>query len=173
MPAPPAPSTDPDTTTNAVPESTTANTTAPSIEQPSFSAHLANTELDAELEKRKARAARFGASAETTTTDDSADQAAKRAARFGLPSEDTTVVKGLDSALPERRERKPGGGRGGAGRDSRGGRDNRQNGGGRNRRGNTPRVNEKGGVQKQQSNPFPSEKDKAAAEARLKRFAAA
>ncbi|KKY26490.1 putative sap domain protein [Phaeomoniella chlamydospora] len=161
VPAPPAPSTDPSTTTNSVPASTAPAST------PSFAANLSTSTLESELEKRKARAQRFGASLDQVNE---AEKVAQRAQRFGLSNgdaEEKSGVKGLDEALPERRERKFGG-RGGGGGGGRGGAGFRGNG--NRRRGNTPRIGEKGQVQKQ--SPGISEKDRAAAEARKKRFAA-
>lgn len=160
VPAPPAPSTDPDATTNAVASTETVAPGGTESTDASFSAGLGSTDLQSELEKRKARAARFGASVDVVGE---ADKVAQRAQRFGLSGENPESVKGLDQALPERRERKAGrGGRGGG--FGRGGRDRR--------RGHTPRIGEKGQIQKQPSNVM-SEKDRLAVEARKKRFAQA
>ena len=82
------------------------------IEQ-SFSAGLAPTPLQVELEKRKARAARFGAEQADPTATESLKKL-ERAARFGSTttqedSGDATVgVKGLDQALPERKVKRAG-----------------------------------------------------------------
>lgn len=114
-----------------------------------------------------------------------------RAQRFGGEAPTTEVVKGLDSALPERRERKRGreGAAGGEQRDAkRQSTDGRRGGGGdrgdrvgrsrgRDRRGQNggraggrgePRQN--GGAQKPSITLDPAEKAKA--EARAKRFGA-
>ena len=126
-------------------------TPTPAAPEPSFTANLPPTPLEAELEKRKARAARFGAD----NTDPAATESLKkleRAARFGAaePAEDSVVgVKGLDQALPEHMRRKRGnehtggGGRGGVQKRARfghqgqrrqgggaGGGNDRRNGGG-------------------------------------------
>jgi SAP domain-containing ribonucleoprotein len=52
------------------------------------------------VEKRAARAKRFG-----VPEDDEAKKLAERAKKFGVDSKET-VVKGLDSALPERRQKR-------------------------------------------------------------------
>lgn len=52
------------------------------------------------MEKRAARAKRFG-----VAEDDEAKKLAERAKKFGVDSKET-VVKGLDSALPERRQKR-------------------------------------------------------------------
>jgi SAP domain-containing ribonucleoprotein len=64
---------------------------------PSYAAGLAATDLDAEIEKRKKRAARFG----TKLEDDETLKKLERAKKFG----EVGPPKGLDEALPER-ERK-------------------------------------------------------------------
>lgn len=135
--------------------------------------------MDEELKKRKARAERFGTSATTTDSaqaDGNAEalKAIERAKRFGSgQAADGTGVGKLDEALPMEREKRgkrgleesayddPGLRHGRSGKrrfQGRGGRDN-------NRRGERPE-----GVKKQSTNV--SEKDRAAAEARKKRFAA-
>ena len=113
--------------------------------EPTFAAGLAPTPLEAELEKRKARAARFGAE----QTDPKAAESLKkleRAARFGGggttgDAESTVGVKGLDQALPERKGKRAGehgssGGRGGVQKRTRfgGDRGQRRHGGGGDRR---------------------------------------
>lgn len=160
-----------------------------------FTSHLPTTTLDAELAKRQARAARFGLTATTTSSSDNKDKdaqkALERAKKFGTISDDTNaVVKGLDEALPERKKRGRGerdegegrrggskvrrqqGGGGGGGRDGdgRGKRDGRRGGEG---------ERAKSGNQAAAAAASPakangaSEKDRVAAEARKKRFAAA
>jgi SAP domain-containing ribonucleoprotein len=140
---------------------------------------LTASSVDEELKKRKARAERFGTGATTTDStqaDDNAEtlKAIERAKRFGSgQAAGGTGVGKLDEALPMEREKRgkrgleesayddPGlrQGRGGKRRfQGRGGRDNNQ-------RGERPE-----GVKKQSTNV--SEKDRAAAEARRKRFAA-
>lgn len=171
----------------------------------SFSNNLPSTSISTELEKRKARAARFGtapASAPTDSsaaaaaptdstkepTDDEDAKAAARATRFGTDTkavmEEEKVergVKGLDSALPERAVRKRGRGRekdGDEGNDRQGKRidSRKRDGKGRNgvtgRGGNAGRgkVNGRGG---KGGAAGLNEKDRLAAEARKKRFAAA
>ena len=85
----------------------------PATQEQSFSAGLAPTPLQVELEKRKARAARFGAE----QVDPNAAESLKkleRAARFGSTNThgdagDAIVgVKGLDQALPERKVKRAG-----------------------------------------------------------------
>ena len=140
---------------------------------------LTASSVDEELKKRKARAERFGTGAITTDSTQAggnaeALKAIERAKRFGSgQTADGTGVGKLDEALPMEREKRgkrgleesayddPGlrHGRGGKRRfQGRGGRDN-------NRRGERPE-----GVKKRAANV--SEKDRAAAEARKKRFAA-
>ncbi|KAJ5089674.1 hypothetical protein N7532_008358 [Penicillium argentinense] len=142
-----------------------------------YSRGLPATELEEELKKRKARAAKFGIVEDEETAVKEAEKQLTRAKRFGTGGEgengSNVGVKGLDQALPDERSRKRGrneqGGRGGKRRDT-----------GRNRNRRGPRN----GVQKQGGggNPAPggqgqkpqlSEKDAAAMEARKKRFAQA
>ncbi|MCJ1272411.1 hypothetical protein MMC21_000197 [Puttea exsequens] len=131
-----------------------------------YAAGLQATDLDAELAKRKARAAKFG----IQESNEDALKAIERAKKFGTGSEgDTVAVKGLDQALPERgtkRGRKEeGGGRVGKRSKVRG----------RGRSG-TPGEKKKvaggagGGAG---GGAAYSEKDRAAADARKKRFGAA
>ncbi|EPE32746.1 SAP [Glarea lozoyensis ATCC 20868] len=73
-----------------------------------FTAGISQSSADVEAEKRAARAKRFG-----LTVDDEAQKLAERAKKFGIEKADETV-KGLDSALPEgrqkrNREERPGG----------------------------------------------------------------
>ncbi|KAL2399149.1 hypothetical protein ABEF95_000553 [Exophiala dermatitidis] len=158
----------------------------------SYALNLPQSEVDAEMAKRKARAERFGTAASAANGDvgaagtESADaealKALERAKRFGTGQ---TAMGKLDEALPtepERRARKrnrtddnstlddpalirsfSGRGRGRGGRfHGRGGRDNS-----RRRAGEKP-----AGVTKQ-TGTFTSEADRLAAEARKKRFASA
>lgn len=67
---------------------------------PSYAAGIAATDLDAEIEKRKKRAAKFGLKVE----DDETLKKLERAKKFG----ESGALKGLDEALPERKERKRG-----------------------------------------------------------------
>lgn len=85
----------------------------PATQEQSFSAGLAPTPLQVELEKRKARAARFGAEQVDPTAAESLKKL-ERAARFGSTNThgdagDAIVgVKGLDQALPERKVKRGG-----------------------------------------------------------------
>ena len=90
------------TMSNAAPE--------PEASKQDFSIGIAPTDAEKEAEKRAARAKKFG-----IIEDDEAKKLADRATKFGLEVKEA-VVKGLDSALPERRpkrvrEEKQGGGR--------------------------------------------------------------
>lgn len=133
-----------------------------------FSVGLASTTLDEELEKRKARAKRFG-----LPEDDEATKALERAKKFG----ETAGPKGLNEALPERTDKRRREGRddGGRrdfkrGRGGRGGRrfDGRGDGrsGGRDRRGpgSTAPSNGSG------NGSWMGEKDRLAAEERKKKW---
>ena len=125
------------------------------------------TSLDDELAKRQKRAARFG----IQESDADALKALERAKKFGTGDKgDRVAVKGLDEALPERTARGQKRGRGGDDGGRKDGREKRSRvrGGGRNgrERSGTP----KDGVKKAGSGL--SEKDRLAAEARKKRFAA-
>ncbi|KAF6240458.1 hypothetical protein HO173_001126 [Letharia columbiana] len=125
------------------------------------------TTLDDELAKRQKRAARFG----NQESDEDALKAIERAKKFGTGDVgDRVAVKGLDEALPERAARGQKRGRGGDDGGRRDGREKRSKvrGGGRNgrERSGTP----KDGVKKAGSGL--SDKDRSAAEARKKRFAA-
>ena len=135
-----------------------ANATAADNPVKDFTSGVEATTLDAELAKRQARAARFG----ITESNEDALKAIERAKKFGTGSEgDKSAVKGLDEALPERRPKRGRGAEADGGRDGvkrsrvRGEKEGgaRQGGGGGG-----------GGL---------SQKDKEAAEARRKRFAAA
>ncbi|KAI1166337.1 hypothetical protein F5B18DRAFT_667685 [Nemania serpens] len=68
-----------------------------------FSAHLPASSVDDETRKRAERAKRFGVVEEP---DEDAKKKADRAQRFGV--DQAGLVSGLDSALPEKRERKRG-----------------------------------------------------------------
>lgn len=72
----------------------------------SYAANLPSSEVDAELEKRKKRASRFGITAEQSGE---AQKTLERAKRFGIGSAEAdhddagaSAIKGLDSSLPER-----------------------------------------------------------------------
>lgn len=91
--------TDPEPAKPTASESTTATPAlAPVVD---FTQGLSQTSLDTELEKRKARAARFGLPVES---DSEAVKALERAKKFGTAAgeEAKVVVGGLDNALPER-----------------------------------------------------------------------
>ncbi|KAG9239298.1 hypothetical protein BJ875DRAFT_436726 [Amylocarpus encephaloides] len=80
-------------------------TEAPPVAEPEapkhdFTAGIQQSDADKEAEKRAARAKRFGMS-----EDDEANKLADRAKKFGLDNQ-TERVKGLDSALPERRAKR-------------------------------------------------------------------
>ena len=125
------------------------------------------TTLDDELAKRQKRAARFG----IKESDDDALKALERAKRFGTgDAGDKVAVKGLDAALPERAARGQKRGREGDDGTRRDGREKRSRvrGGGRNRRERS--ATPKDGVKK--AGAGLSDKDRLAAEARKKRFAA-
>ncbi|PMD20447.1 hypothetical protein NA56DRAFT_574223 [Hyaloscypha hepaticicola] len=94
----PTPSTDVTKTT----DTTTAKdeAAAPEEPKPDFSIGLKDSDALTEAEKRAARAKRFG-----IPQNEEAKKLAERAKKFGLDSKDT-VVKGLDSALPERKAKR-------------------------------------------------------------------
>ncbi|KAK5631037.1 hypothetical protein RRF57_006752 [Xylaria bambusicola] len=142
-----------------------------------FSAHLPASTADNEARKRAERAKRFGI---VEDADEEAKKKAERAKRFGV--DQNSIVSGLDSALPEKRERKRGregasnanaDGERGAKRQQntpgrhRGGRDNRNRGG---RRGGNDRDSSRkdGGGKTRGVLDDPTERAKA--EARAKRF---
>ncbi len=136
------------------PAEDTKATTSAEPEKPAqdFTAGVQATSLDEELAKRKKRAARFG----ITETDEDALKAIERAKRFGAGTEgEKSAVKGLDEALPERKKR---------------GRGTESNESGRNGKRSRVRGEKERGAVKDSG---VSEKDKAAAEARKKRFATA
>ena len=197
-PAPPAPATTThqiDTTEEssaAAAGATTAPTDAPTpdtaLAAATYKLDLPTSSVDDELKKRQARAARFGTTAAATSEGDNdkdieAQRALERAKRFGTGE---TAMGKLDEALPMTREkkgeRKRGaddsglkGRGGGGGKRSRGG----GQGGGRGERPHAagrqnsaaPRGEKPVGVVKVQP-AFVSEKDRAAAEARKKKFGA-
>ena len=80
------------TTTEAVP--------VPEEPKEDFSIGIQQTDAEKEAEKRAARAKRFGIS-----EDDEAKKLAERAKKFGLDTKES-VVQGLDTALPERRQKR-------------------------------------------------------------------
>ncbi|RDL41122.1 Uncharacterized protein BP5553_01101 [Venustampulla echinocandica] len=82
--------------------STTEAAPVPEKEEPKpdFTAGIQQTDAEKEAEKRAARAKRFG-----VPEDEEAKKLAERAKKFGL-EENEAVVKGLDSALPERRPKR-------------------------------------------------------------------
>jgi len=152
------------------PIATTTTTTAPAPAT-DFSKGIATTDLDAELAKRKSRAARFG----IQETDADALKALERAKRFGTGDKgDKEAVKGLDEALPERgRKRGRGGEKEGGDEEGRGGK--RRDGGRRGGQGNRgDRGAERNGTRDGKAGGSTlNEKDRLAAEARKKRFATA
>ncbi|KAJ5486679.1 hypothetical protein N7530_000979 [Penicillium desertorum] len=146
---------------------------------------LPQTDLEAELAKRKARAQKFGIVEDEDTALKEATKQLERAKRFGTGAEGETAsaagVSRLDQALPDERSRKrrndnrDQGGRGGKRRDN-GRNRNRQRGDGNRNRGDGNKTN--AGVKKPNAGGNSaqknwSEKDVAAMEARKKRFAAA
>ncbi|KAG9943100.1 GroES-like protein, partial [Aureobasidium melanogenum] len=156
------------------------DTSAPSEAQPAepakpavdFTSGLAKTTLDQEIEKRKARAKKFGLNED----EDEALKALERAKRFG----NTEMPGKLNEALPERRERKRGapadGEQQGASKkrenndNKRGGRrDGRRGGGAQNQaKASAPAA----AAPAKKEKPQMSEADRAKAEARKARFAA-
>jgi SAP domain-containing ribonucleoprotein len=145
---------------------------------PDYSRGLAATNLDEEIEKRKKRALKFG----TKIEDDEGLKKLERAKKFG----EVGPPKGLDEALPERREkrrheggddagrnkRREGGGRDGGGRSGnrggRGGRDNKRDNRNRDAGDNRRSENKSGGGG---NGSWMGDKDRAAAEARKAKFA--
>ncbi|TGO86158.1 hypothetical protein BPOR_0329g00050 [Botrytis porri] len=140
---------------------TTEVAPVPEAPKQDFSAGIEKSDAQKEAEKRAARAKRFG-----ITEDDEAAKLAERAKKFGL--DNSKIVEGLDSALPERRQKRA--------RE-----DGRQ--GGRNSKRPTPdsRRPQQGPRNAQKSSPKPpaagrvtdNPAEKAKAEARAKRFATA
>ncbi|KAJ5513654.1 DNA-binding SAP [Penicillium fimorum] len=183
--------------TGAVAEPTTqpeaATEQKPAVD---YTRGLPQTDLEAELEKRKARAQKFGIVEDDDTALKEATKQLERAKRFGTGAEaETTSAAGvsrLDQALPDERSRKrrndartdsrnDQGGRGGKRRDTGRNRNNRQRGDGNRGDGNRNRGDgnkTNAGVKKPNAGGNTaqkswSEKDNAAMEARKKRFAAA
>jgi SAP domain-containing ribonucleoprotein len=168
---------------------TTADASAPSEAQPEepakpavdFTSGLAKTTLDQEIEKRKARAKKFGLNED----EDEALKALERAKRFG----NTEMPGKLNEALPERRERKRGAPADGEQQGAPKKRENTENkrennDNGNNRRGGRRDGGRRGGAQTQtkasapaasapakKEKPQVSEADRAKAEARKARFA--
>lgn len=164
--------------TGAAPEAAT-QAEAPVEQKPAvdYTRGLPTTDLEAELAKRKARAAKFGIVEDDETALKEATKQLERAQRFGTGAEETGVSR-LDQALPDERPRKRGNdsrdGRGGKRRDT-GRNRNRRGDGNRNRNPDGNKTN--AGVKKPNAGGNAqknwSEKDNAAMEARKKRFAAA
>ncbi|KAK9850594.1 hypothetical protein MYU51_012147 [Penicillium brevicompactum] len=164
--------------TGAAPEAAT-QAEAPVEQKPAvdYTRGLPTTDLEAELAKRKARAAKFGIVEDDETLLKEATKQLERAQRFGTGVEETGVSR-LDQALPDERPRKRGNdsrdGRGGKRRDT-GRNRNRRGDGNRNRNPDGNKTN--AGVKKPNAGGNAqktwSEKDNAAMEARKKRFAAA
>jgi SAP domain-containing ribonucleoprotein len=164
---------------------TAADASAPSEAQPEepakpavdFTSGLAKTTLDQEIEKRKARAKKFGMNED----EDETLKAMERAKRFG----DTEVPGKLNEALPERRERKRGAPADGEQQGANKKRENTENkreNNDNNRRGGRRDGGRRGGAQTQarapaaaapakKEKPQISEADRAKAEARKARFA--
>ncbi|KAI1190325.1 hypothetical protein F5B17DRAFT_97009 [Nemania serpens] len=148
-----------------------------------FSAHLPASSADDETRKRAERAKRFGVVEEQ---DEDAKKKADRAKRFGV--DQAELVSGLDSALPEKRERKRGresasngnaDGERGPKRQQhtgparrRGGRDNRSRGGhqGGSDRGPPRKEGGGGGGSGRPRRIIDDPSERAKAEARAKRF---
>ncbi|KAH0612954.1 uncharacterized protein H6S33_009334 [Morchella sextelata] len=179
--SPSSPSTVTDEAATSTTAAAAATTSAPKAEEPSFAAGLSASTLDVELERRKARAKRFGIDDDAAVTE--ATKKLEREKRFGnagaedAPEKKKEVVKGLDSALPDRRDRKRGAP---PAQDTRGGKRTRggNNGAGRvEQRGGQPRraqapaagVQKKGGYKAILDDPA----EKAKAEARARKFGVA
>lgn len=140
------------------------------VEKKDFASGLKETTLDEELEKRRARAKKFGLPEE-----DEAAKLLERAKKFGTDTP-AAAPRGLNEALPERRPKRgretgDEGRRGDSKRRGRGGRFQGRRGGGGGggeRRGNDAAKSNAGG-----SGTWMSAEDKARAEARKARFAGA
>ena len=146
--------------------------------KPSFALNLAASDVDREMEKRKARAARFNVggqanadteATETAAADTEALKNLERAKRFGTGQ---TAIGRLDEALPMERERgkKRGPVPENAVADDPALKKNfgRRKGFGKRNRDNPAKPT---GVSKPGSGAFTNDKDRQAAEARKKRFA--
>ncbi|RDW79002.1 SAP domain-containing protein [Aspergillus mulundensis] len=150
---------------------------------PNFSIGLSVTDLEEELKKRKARAEKFGITEDSQAAIDDAEKKLERAKRFGTAGEEAPSaesVSRLDQALPEKSRKR---GRGENDQGGRGGKRRNQNGRNNNQRqrgrGNRGQGQGQGQKQGQAQKPAAatstsngwSDKDKAAMEARKKRFA--
>jgi len=141
----------------------TSTDAVPIPEEPKedFSIGIQQTDAEKEAARRAARAKRFGIS-----EDDEATKLAERAKKFGVETKES-VVQGLDSALPERRQKR--------------GREDKQSQGGRNAKRQTPdrRTGPGPGPKPAAAAKKPSTRvvddpsEKAKAEARAKRFESA
>lgn len=167
-------------------ESPSANTDSALATGVTYALNLPSSEVDAELAKRKARAERFGAvngDSESKEADEEAQRALDRAKRFGTGAQ--TSLGKLDEALPLERERggrKRGRAEGGGGaledsglrknfRHQGGGGGRFHGGGGRNGRDNSRRRQGEKPTGVVKAPPaYTSETDRAAAEARRKKF---
>lgn len=145
------------------------------VEKKDFTSGIKETTLDEELEKRKARAKKFGLPEE----EDDQAKLLERAKKFGTDAA-PTGPRGLNEALPERRPKRgreagDEGTRGNNKRRGRGGRGDRSQGrrggggGGGERRGNDSAKNNAGGS----GGSWMNSDDKAKADARKARFAGA
>jgi SAP domain-containing ribonucleoprotein len=172
--APAADQADASTEVQAEESDATAQQPAEEHKEPvDFSVGLASTTIDEELEKRKARAKRFG-----LPEDDETTKALERAKKFG----ESGGPKGLNEALPERidkrrrdgrddggrRDFKRRGGRGGRRFDGRGG-GGGGGGGDRDRRVQGPTASSNGSG----NSSWMGEKDRLAAQERKKKWATA
>lgn len=79
---------------------TTESAPAPDVPKQDFSIGIEQTDAEKEAKKREERAKRFGIQEDTE-----AKKLAERAKKFGLDGKEA-IVKGLDSALPERRAKR-------------------------------------------------------------------
>lgn len=134
----------------------------PEAPKQDFSIGISQTDAEKEAARRAARAKRFGL---TETVDEEEKKKLDRAKKFGLDAKDE-VVKGLDSALPERRPKRA--------REERGGGDR----GGRSAKRQTPDRRTGPGSKPAAEKEKPKGRvtddptEKAKAEARAKRFQA-
>ncbi|WEW58856.1 hypothetical protein PRK78_004324 [Emydomyces testavorans] len=131
-----------------------------------YSMGLATTDLDAELEKRRKRAEKFGIADDPDSKE--AQKAMERAKRFGTAN-NSSSVQGLDEALPERGRKR---GRGDDGDNyQRGGKRRNFSGRGRGRGGfnNRRRGRNDGGSSHNRAENW-SEHDRTAMEKRKTRF---